>query len=379
MERQTAFIGAVLSFIGAILIFVNTVVVASYGSSIILSSYAASSIDKLMASKSEPWYRIAFGLSSAVEGALILFWLLVSVVILLLAASMFLVRVPQMQGAIVLLLSIISLFAGGGFIIGSILGIVGGSLALQYSKPFGETFFGRLIGIARFNSKTFEFIKQNPKLLGEGVALLILINFLTGLGSSLYLFNVDKILHSSTETSTRILLLGEPLFDITILGLPIIFIGLAIVKWIFLSFTIYVIGSRLLGTETKFDDVARLTAFAYTPVILQVFLPWVFANEPYLTTHWPSTLILITNLWMILVLMVAVRELFEITTTRALGILLLAGSIYWVSIYKFFLPMVFAPNPIPGILIDIAPKEFVLALVSLAVVLSYLLGTFKKY
>jgi len=379
MEKQTAVMGKWLSFIGAILIFINILLVASNGSSIILSSYSVSSIDKLMASKSEPWYRIAFGIPSVVEGPLVLIWLIISVVILLLAASMFLTRVPQTQGTVVLILAIISLFAGGGFIIGSILGIIGGALALQYGKPIEETFFGKIIGIARFNSKTFAYIKQNPKLLGEGVALLVLINFLTGLGSSIYLYNVDKILHSSTETSNTILLLGEPLFDITVLSVPIMYIGLAIIKWIFLSFIIYIIGSRLLGRETKFDDIARLTAFAYTPVILQVFLPWVFANEPYLTSQWPSTVILITNLWMILVLIVAIRELFEIPTTRALGIVMLAGSIYWISIYKFFLPMVFTPNPIPGIFIDITPKEFVMALLSLSVLLSYLLGTFKKY
>jgi len=201
------------------------------------------------------------------------------------------------------------------------------------------------------------------------------INVLSGLGCGLYIFNVDKILNSPSAAK-QILLLGEMLLDMPVLNLPIVYIGLSIIKWMLLSLILYFIGSKLLGAETEFNAVARSIAFAYVPICLQVFLPFVYLSQPFLTLHWPMTIFFLTNFWMTFALVIAVKQLFEVDAKNAMGIIMLGGSIYWLLIYRFILPVVFVT--VPGVLFNIGPNEFVLSLISLAAVLSFLLGTFRK-
>jgi len=379
MRERTTFSAAILSLIGAVLIFLNVLAIVSNGSSIIVSSYSVSSIGQLLNPSGSLWYRIAFGVPAFVEGPLIILWLMLAVINLTLSIFLYLKpERPIMPSFFILIFSLCLYIAGGGFIIGSLLGIIGSSLGLQSRKDFGETFFGKLFKVATFDSKVFGLIKENPKLLREATMTIIFITLLSGLGCSLYIFNANQVLHSNPEISTRILLHGETLFDASVLNLPITYIGLSIIKWILLSLIVFLIGSKLLGITTQLDAIARSIAFAYVPVSLQVFLPFVFLNQPFLTIHWPLAVIIITNLWMILVLVVAIKQLFEVTTPKAVGIVMLSGSIYWPLTYKFILPMVFTSNVVPGVFFDVNPNEFVLLLISLASVLSFILGVFTK-
>lgn len=313
MATRTSTIAAKLCLIGTMLIFLNVLAIAYNGSSIVVSSYPVSGVEELVNAGRPLWYRISFGVQSFVEGPLIILWLIISVITLISSISLYLnPDRPRRPGLFIFVLSIISFLAGGGFIIGSFLAIFGSGMGYQWRTPIAETFFGKLIRAAKLDSKIFLSIKKNPMTLREAAIVIMLVSFLSGLGSSLYIFNVNKIAHSSLETTTRILLLGETLFDLSIFNLPLTYIGLSILKWILLSLLIYFFGSKLPGKAVEFDAVARVTAFAHVPLSLQVLMPFVFLNQPFLTDFWPSVVVLVADIWMVFALIVAVKALFEV-------------------------------------------------------------------
>jgi len=381
MATSTAKIAARLCLIGTVLVFANVLVIAYNGSSVILSSYPVSSVEELVNPGRPFWLRIAFGVQSFVAGPAIVLWGIISVIALI--SAILLYRNPDrptMYGSAIFVLSVLSFLAGGGFIIGSILAILGSGIGFQWKSSLEETFFGKLFRVARLDSKVFLSIKEDEKLLRTATFLFIFINFLSGLGNNLYTINVQAIT-GSLDVASRILLLGETVFAYggqSMLYLPMIYIGLSVLKWMLLSLLIYVLGAKLVGRTVEFDAVARVTAFAYTPIIFQIFMPFVFSNQPFLTAQWPLLVFFVTNLWMIVALLFAIKALFQIGMRKALGTILFVGPIYWILTYKFLIPFVFPFGQIPGFVFILNPIEMVFALFSMSILLSFFLGAFSK-
>jgi hypothetical protein len=373
---QTSIVASWLSFVGALIILINILVIIASGP-IVIPSSPITSVDEILSQK-KTWYRISIGIPSLVEGPIIMFWLFIAVLNVSLAASMVLTPERPKGSPYVLILSIILLLTGGGFIIGTILAIIGCLLAFQRRKPISETFIGKLLGALKIDPKTFQLVSRNKRLLSEAAFIVMLVGFLSGLGSSIYLYNADKILHSSTEDALNILVFGELYFDISILNIPIINIGLSIIKWLILTTIIYLVSSKVVGVETDLSDILRATGYAYSPMLLQVFLPILLSTEPILSTSWPLTIIIITYIWLIVALIVGLKECLQTTLTNTLGIITLGCPIYWLLVNKFMLPTIFG-GKIPGIFFDINPVEIPLMFISLLFVISYLLGTFKRY
>ena len=136
-----------LLVLGALLILINTIVIALNGMPIIISPYPVSLIPEQvwedLVTSSNPWWRISFGVYSLVEGSLILFWIGLASVNLLLVILTYFKR--QRAYFLIMLLSILSIFAGGGFVIGLLLAVIASGIKLQSSIPTKETFFGTLI------------------------------------------------------------------------------------------------------------------------------------------------------------------------------------------------------------------------------------------
>jgi len=380
MKTSTTIVNRVM-LLGAILIFVNTIAIALNGMPVIISSYPVSLSpeqvkEDLVASNNPPWWRISFGINSLVEGSLIFFWIgLTSVNLFLVILTYFKRTNPSISYFLIMLFSILSISTGGGFIIGLLLAVTGSSMGLQSSIPLKETFFGKLIRAAKLDSEFYKSIKEEPRALKDAAAVLIFINILSGLGGSIYVYNVKNIINSiSPETAFRILLLGDILIDSSAFWTPFVYIGIAIMKWLLLSFIIYLVGVMLRGGSIEFDKIAHSIAFAYTPIGLQVFLPLIFSNEPFLTTHWPLAIFFITNIWMVFALVIAVRQSLSLSTKDSISLVALSGTIYWLIVYIMLIP---ALN-IPGIRFDLQPPELILAFISCSAILSMLLGTFSK-
>jgi len=363
-----------LCILGALIILINGLWIASNGGPIVLSAYPVSSVDALKASTGF-WGRIAFGLRGLVEGPLIAVWLIVAVMDLLCAIMLYMR--PERHSVWAPLFVLFSLFSvpiGGGFVIGLILAVVGGVACFELPKPFGDTFTGKIVRAVRLDSTLYESVAKDIGLLRTAALTLIVVNFLSGLGNALYLYNVGLVQSASANTLFRILLLGEILWGVPVISGMVAYIGIAIVKWLIFSVIIYFFGVRLAGKAVEFDEVAKILAFAYVPVSLQVFLPLVFLRMPMLFVEWPLTIYFLTNLWMVLALIAGLKQRMDIPIRKALGVVILAGTIYWLINYKFLIP---ALN-VPGIQFVFQPSELMLPLITVALLFAALLGAFTR-
>jgi len=391
MEKKLANIALILVLIGAILIIINGLLIASVGGPIVLSSYPfsyvfvkernatypISSLEALNATELGLWGRVAFGLRGYVEGPFIILWIVLAIFNLAIAIAL---NIKPEKNAVfaplIILFSLLSVLFGGGFIIGAVFGVVGGAAIMEWPKSFGDTFVGKMIRAAKLDSTFYDITGKNPKALKTAAFTMIFVNILSGLGNGLYVHNVNIIRTStSTDIPFRILLLGEVFWDLSVVGTAVFFVGFGIVKWLIFSLILYYVGAKLQGKLVEFDDIARVLAFAYVPICLQVFMPVVFLRQPLLWFEWPFTIAFLTNLWMFIALVVALRQRLDVTSSKALGIAILAGAIYWLINYTFLVP---ALN-VPGIRFIFSPVELTLVLLSASVVLATLLGAFTRY
>jgi hypothetical protein len=308
----------------------------------------------------------------------ILTWIILAVLNFALATSMVLTPEKPKGGIFVLVLSLLLFMTGGGFIIGSVLALTGSLYLIQRRQQPENRLVIKILRALTLDSSLFREVKEKEESHHQAVLVIILVSFLTGLGSGIYAYNANKILNS-VEYARRILLLGDIFFDISILNSALINISLGIIKWATFSLMIYLMGSRILEENIKFKTISLPIAYAHVPLALQTFLPILFSNEPMLTTNWPIIILLITNLWFFLALILAVKESLNIEMSKALGIILFTGSLYWLFVYKLLLPTLFGNTPPPGIYINIQPNELVLIIISVFMLISYLLGTFKRY
>src|SRR5439155_18503695 len=116
-EKPTA--AFVLSLIGGIFILLDGILLAVVGSAIAIGGLAGSGT--------------AGGIVSAIGAIGVIFGLIIII------GGVMMYQKPQshtMWGVIVLILSLISIITGGGFIIGLILGLIGGLLLWSLSLPW---------------------------------------------------------------------------------------------------------------------------------------------------------------------------------------------------------------------------------------------------
>jgi len=365
-KLHTAF---VLSLIGSILIIVNGLWIAANGSAIVLWSHPVSSIEEV--DKVPLWGRIVFGVPGYVENEFMVVWIIFAVINLF--CSILLCIQPKHVSAIsflIVLCSILSIPIGGGFILGSIFGILGGFVGAEWPKPMKETFVGRLLRALRLDASLFKTVSGDPKYLREALLVLIIVNVLSGLGYGLYSFNIKRM-EGSAETRFNVLLLGKLYFDTTIFYYPITYMSVAFLKWLILGLLIYLIGVKLGDSNAEYDAVARVIAFAYTPIALQILTPLIFTNQP---IQWPLLMFLLSNIWMTFALVIGIKQALDLFISKALGIVVLAGGIYWIIDYLVVIPFF----EIEGSWFILQPISFVLTLLSVAVILALLLGVLTK-
>ncbi|MEM2779867.1 MAG: YIP1 family protein [Candidatus Bathyarchaeia archaeon] len=362
-------------FIGAILILINGLWIASTGEPIVLSSYPVSSIEELTAQTAGFWGRIVFGIRGCIEGPLIIIWMIFAVSNL---ASVVLLHLKQEKKAIyafsTLACSLLSIPIGGGFIIGSVLGIIIGLAGVEFPKPFQETFVGKMFRAIKLDLEFYRKIGKDPETLKTVILTLFLVNFLAGFGNGLYIYNINSIRNpSSPDIPFKILLLGQIYWSPSVISTSIFLGSLSVIKWFIFSAIIYLF-AKFLGKSCELDSVARVVAYCYVPICLQIFMPLIFLREPLLYFEWPFTFFLITNAWVFIALVTAVRAILDIPFSKALGITIISGIIYWMINNMFLIPTL----NVPGIYLVIQPVEVWWTLIATSVIISMILGTFTK-
>ncbi|MEM3697922.1 MAG: DUF6114 domain-containing protein [Candidatus Bathyarchaeia archaeon] len=387
---------SILLIIGAVLIIINGLMNANACGVIVLSTYPVSSVfvpslnatfpisslEAINATKSGLWGRISFGLQGIANGPLMPLLLVIAVANLWCALMLYLnPEKHTILAPLTVLFSILSMLVGGGFIIGTILGVIGGCAMIQWPKPFKETFIGKIIRAAKFDKEFYSNIGGEPQILRTALLTLIFINVLSGLGNGLYVYNVNKVLNpTSLNVPFRILFLGELFLDLSVVNSIFSFIGLAVVKWIIFSIILFFVGSKLVGKSVEFDEIAVVLAFVYVPVCLQFFMPFVFLRQPLLEFEWPFTVVFLTNLWMFMLLMIALRQKLNISMTKAFGTAIFTGSIYWLINSMILIPTFTQLHgyQFPGVIFSLQPVELALGLVTISTLIALVFGAFSR-
>ncbi|MEM1515895.1 MAG: hypothetical protein QXH24_07630 [Candidatus Bathyarchaeia archaeon] len=360
---------AYLAMIGALLILINGLWIALKGSAIVIRSSPNLYLNE---TQSTLWWRISLGVPDYVEGLRVIVWLPFAGLLLFAAVSLLIKpRASPILNSLIILCSVMTIPIGGGFIAGSILGIIGGLAGLEWSKPISETFIGRLIRSLRLDSTLFKNVSEGGKYLKQASWVLILVNLSSGLGYGIYSYNIS-IMNNSIEAKNAILINGKILFDISVFYYPVTYVGLAFIKWFILTMLIYAFGVKLKGSKTEFSGIAAAIAFAYAPAMVQAFLPLVFSTQP---TQWAMSIFWVTNIWIMFALLIAIKESLEISKIESLGLLMICGGLYWIVTYKGIVPYF----QVPGVWFVIEPSSFILLLFGIGVILSTLTGIFSRH
>ena len=146
------------------------------------------------------------------------------------------------------------------------------------------TFLRRLIGAAALRAETYEEVEGDRRANGEAVVVVVLSSIAAGLGARGF-GAVDA---------------GDIVF----------FSAVALMAWVAWASIVYQVGARILpGPSTRADigEVLRTTGFATAPGLLRLV-----GVLPGLTV--PS--FAVAALWMLLAMIVAVRQALDYTNTR---------------------------------------------------------------
>lgn len=156
----------------------------------------------------------------------------------------------------------------------------------------------RMVRAARLNSQLFEEVEANPALTRQAMTVVILASVAAGIGGYA---------------------------QIGLLGLIVLAL-IALVSWYLWAYLTFWIGTRLLrGRHTQADagQLLRVLGFAAAPGVLRV-----------VGLYAPLTNIVFTfaNIWMLVAMVVAVRQALDYTSTwRAIAVVLLGGIIHAVA------------------------------------------------
>jgi hypothetical protein len=363
---------SILLIIGALLILANAAWIIVAGKPIIISSYPVTSTQDF----SGDWGRIVFGIPSMFSHGTLYVWFLLTALNLILALILVFRREAQgYEAAGVLVLSLMSVVMGGGFILGMILAIIG-SAAVMENKPLKESFLGRIIRAARLDSSLYDRIGENTGSLASAVSMIVFLNVLSGWGNGFYITSVNKIL-DPIGNPTSVLLNGDVPFDMTAVGIVGSYIGLAIAKWLIFSVIMYFCMTWVARSRIDFATVGQVVAFAYAPIALQLFMPLVLSNsESMLKGTWPLTFYFVTNIWVGIALALAIKRVASFDTGRAFGITTFGSVVYYVINYAF----IQQNFPTTGIRLEFGLSSGVVieAILTIGVLLGLALGAFRS-
>jgi hypothetical protein len=146
------------------------------------------------------------------------------------------------------------------------------------------TFLHRLIGAVALRVATYEEVEADRRATGQAVAVVVLSSLAAGLGARGF------------GASSAV--------DIAFFG------AVALMAWVAWAFVVYEVGARILpGPDTRADvgELLRTTGFATAPGLLRIV-----GVLPGMTI--PS--FAVAALWMLLAMIIAVRQALDYTSTR---------------------------------------------------------------
>ena len=177
--------------------------------------------------------------------------------------------------------------------------------------------FDRMIRAAKLDVNLYEEVEADKSATRQALVVVLIYSICAGIGSGLAMI--------WDESAGRFFLN--------------LFVGLisALVFWLVWSLITYFIGTRLFKgpeTQSNYGELLRTIGFAATPGIFMIF-----AFIPYIG----GLIFFIVWVWMLIAMVIAVRQALDFTTGRAIGTVLVGGIIYiavrliigifWLDIY----------------------------------------------
>ncbi len=157
----------------------------------------------------------------------------------------------------------------------------------------------RMIRAAKCDVQFYENIEADASAIGQAMGIVVLSSVANGVG----MFQIGGIK-----------------------GLVMGMIG-SFVGWLFWSYLTYMIGTKLLPepqTRTTYHEVLRTVGFASTPGIIRVLA---------IIPTWASIVLAVANVWMLVAMVIAVRQALDYHSTfRAFGISLIGWVLQGVII-----------------------------------------------
>jgi hypothetical protein len=377
MSERKLSLTIVTSLIASILIIANGLWIFYIGTPIVvvMSSFEATTVEQVLSTNTF-WGRIVFGISGLTGQLWTPIWIAFAVIMLIYTVALYLKPKAHKSFSLpIAILSLLSLPIGGGFYLGASIGLIGAMVGLEWPVAFKETFIGRIIRAARLDSKLCVTLSENANLSAAALTI-IFVGILSGIGNGLYTYNADSILKGGSLAS-GILLRGQIAWNEVVLITAVSIVGMAVIKWLILSLAIYWIGAKLAGISSSFNKIAAIIAFAYVPEGLLAALPLLFSNQPTLTFNWPVGLYIITHLWALSFLVIAISQVFELGKGRALGVAILGGTFYWIIYHMFIVPTL----NVPGVeIVFTMPSSSltILAAIGVAMIAATALGVFSR-
>lgn len=176
-------------------------------------------------------------------------------------------------------------------------------------QPEKIPFLQKLLRAAKLDSTLYEALKNDPKAFRQAFYAIVLLNVLTGLG-----LGINDVLS------------GQSIFGLGNAEIPLLVgfqILLALVKWGLLTAIIFLVGVILFKGSSKFEGVARAIGFAYAPIALQILVA--FTAFSLLLTYGIQ---LATDFWLIIAVIVAVKQTLNMSLGKAIIAVIVAGVIY---------------------------------------------------
>jgi len=179
------------------------------------------------------------------------------------------------------------------------------------SAPTRNTFLQRLIGAVALRAATYEEVEADRQATWQAVAVVVLSSLAAGFGARGF----------GTTTAADVAFFG----------------GVALMAWVAWAFVVYEVGVRILpGANTRADvgELLRTTGFAAAPGLLRIA-----GVLPGMTI--PS--FAMAALWMLLAMIIAVRQALDYTSTRRAVAVCCLGWVLAIG-FALLLGLLFGPR-----------------------------------
>jgi len=164
------------------------------------------------------------------------------------------------------------------------------------------TLIERAIGAARLDAATYEEVEADPTALSQALTVVVVAGIASGIGSA------------SASGGHGAGLLGGA-------------VG-ALIGWAVWSFTVYLVGTRLLPmpeTKSDYPEMLRTTGFAAAPGTIGILGVVPGIGGLVLTVAW---------LWQLAAMVIAVRQALDYTSTgRAIAVCLIGAIAQMVVLF----------------------------------------------